>query len=120
MVEILSQSKELLSRDHESLATCTIWMEYRRYISLDDHLATWMPYAVKATVWYILYYTKNTAKDEERLYYCIVAWEALWHLCWNCECYAAKIDGMDHDKFWQRRYEFCMPIFAKTMRRLWW
>ena len=36
--------------------------------SLDDHLATWMPYAVKATVWYILYYTKNTAKDEERLY----------------------------------------------------
>ena len=34
--------------------------------------------------------------------------------------YAAKIDGMDHDKFWQRRYEFCMPIFAKTMRRLWW
>lgn len=88
--------------------------------SLDCSLSLWMPYAVKATAWYILHYTKNTPNDEKKLYYSIVAWEALWHLGWNCECYDRKVDGMEHDKFWQRRYEFCMPIFTKTLRRLWW
>lgn len=88
--------------------------------SLDDYLATWMPYAVRSCTWHILYYTKQGEREKQKFYYMIVGWEALWHLGWNCECYDTDIHGMKHDEYWQKRYAYCMPYFEQYMRRLWW
>lgn len=88
--------------------------------SLDDYLAQWMPYAVASCTWHINYYTKQNEKEKQKFYYMCMGWEALWHLCWSCECYAERIAGQSHDEYWRKRLAFCMPYFLQYMRRLWW